>query len=77
MIDIKYVITCPFSACNDMTQGHIKVEPIIKCCLGVHKMSFIIFLVSFGWVLWHINQCRLFNAKSCLYIYIYIYIKCI
>ena len=26
------------------------------------------------WVLWHINPCRLFNAKSCLYIYIYIYI---
>ena len=24
--------------------------------------------------LWHINPCRLFNAKSCLYIYIYIYI---
>ena len=26
-------------------------------------------------VLWHINSCRLFNAKSCfIYIYIYIYI---
>ena len=24
----------------------------------------------FGWVLWHINHCRLFNAKSSLYIYI-------
>ena len=23
-------------------------------------------------VLWHINQCRLFHFKSCLYIYIYI-----
>ena len=23
-----------------------------------------------GWVLWHINHCRLFNAKSSLYIYI-------
>ena len=23
-----------------------------------------------GWVLWHINHYRLFNAKSCLYIYI-------
>ena len=20
-----------------------------------------------GWVLWHINPCRSFNAKSCLY----------
>ena len=24
----------------------------------------------FGLVLWHINHCRLFNAKSSLYIYI-------
>ena len=23
-----------------------------------------------GWILWHINHCRLFNAKSSLYIYI-------
>ena len=27
-------------------------------------------LVWVGWVLWHINHCRLFNAKSSLYIYI-------
>ena len=27
-------------------------------------------MVWFGWVLWHINHCRLFNAKSSLYIYI-------
>ena len=27
-------------------------------------------MIWFGWVLWHINQCRLFNAKSSLYIYI-------
>ena len=26
--------------------------------------------IWFGLVLWHINHCRLFNAKSCLYIYI-------
>ena len=24
--------------------------------------------VWFGWILWHINHCRLFNAKSSLYI---------
>ena len=24
----------------------------------------------FGWVLWRINHCRLFNAKSSLYIYV-------
>ena len=27
-------------------------------------------MIRFGWVLWHINLCRLFNAKSSLYIYI-------
>ena len=28
-------------------------------------------MIWFGWVLWHINHCRLFNAKSSLFIYIY------
>ena len=27
-------------------------------------------MIWFGWVLWCINHCRLFNAKSSLYIYI-------
>ena len=27
-------------------------------------------MIWFGLVLWHINDCRLFNAKSFLYIYI-------
>ena len=27
-------------------------------------------MIWFGWVLWHINHCRLFNGKSSLYIYI-------
>ena len=27
-------------------------------------------MIWFGWVLWHLNQCRLFNAKSFLCIYI-------
>ena len=27
-------------------------------------------MIWFGWVLWQINHCRLFNAKSSLYIYI-------
>ena len=26
-------------------------------------------MICFGWVLWHINHCWLFNAKSSLYIY--------
>ena len=24
-------------------------------------------MIWFGWVLWHINHCWLFNAKFCLY----------
>ena len=28
-------------------------------------------MIWFGWVLWHINHCTLFNAKTSLYIYIY------
>ena len=31
---------------------------------------FIFFLIWFDCVLWHINHCRSFNAKSSLYIYI-------
>ena len=27
-------------------------------------------MIWLGWVLWHINHCRLFNTKSSLYIYI-------
>ena len=27
-------------------------------------------MIWFGWFLWHINYCRLFNAKSSLYIHI-------
>ena len=27
-------------------------------------------MIWFGWVLWHINYCWLFNAESSLYIYI-------
>ena len=26
-------------------------------------------MIWLGWVLWHINHCRLFNAKSSLYIH--------
>ena len=31
---------------------------------------FVLRIVRFGLVLWHINHCRLFNAKSSLYIYV-------
>ena len=29
-----------------------------------------IYMIWFGWVLWYISHCMLFNAKSCSYIYI-------
>ena len=32
-------------------------------------------IVRFVWVLWHFNHCRLFNAKSSLYIYKYMICK--
>ena len=32
--------------------------------------TYILNMIWFGWVLWYINHCRLFNAKSSLYIYI-------
>ena len=28
-----------------------------------------VYVCLFVWVLWHINLCRLFNAKFCLYVY--------
>ena len=31
---------------------------------------YLIDIIWLGWVLWHINDCRLFNTKSFLYIYI-------
>ena len=34
------------------------------------KSSLYIYMIWLGWVLWHINHCRLFNAKSSFYIYI-------
>ena len=27
-------------------------------------------MIWLGWLLWRINHCRIFNAESCLYIYI-------
>ena len=33
-------------------------------------MIFCLGWVGLGWVLWHINNCRLFKAKSFLYIYV-------
>ena len=41
-----------------------------KLNFHVYLLQEIQILVWFGLVLWHINHCWLFNAKSCLYIYI-------
>ena len=40
---------------------------VIQCqILFIHIYQ--IYMIWFGWVLWHINYWRLFNAKSSLYI---------
>ena len=42
---------------------------VIQCrILFIHIYQ--IYKIWFSWILWHINQCRLFNAKSSSYIYI-------
>ena len=42
--------------------GYLMPNPFYTYTLDIYDL--------FGWVLWHINHCRLFNAKSFLYIYI-------
>ena len=44
--------------------GYLMPNPLYTHILNIHD------LVRFGWVLWHINFYRLFNAKSSLYTYI-------
>ena len=44
--------------------GYLMPNPLSTYILNIYD------LVGLGWVLWHINHCRLFNAKSSLYIYI-------
>ena len=52
-----------------------------KSCLGkqaIKRQNVLILIDIFYWfhsVLWHINPCELFNAKSWLYLYI-IYVIC-
>ena len=41
---------------------------LINHLSGLHAYPFV--FTWFGWVLWHISRCRLFNAKSTLFIYI-------
>ena len=44
--------------------GYFMPNSLYKYILNIYD------LVWFGWVLWHINHCWLFNAKFSLYIYI-------
>ena len=44
--------------------GYLMPNPLYTYILNIYD------LVWFGWVLWHINHCRLFNAKSLLCMYI-------
>ena len=44
-------------------QGYLMPNPLYTYILNIYR-------IWFGRVLWHINHCRLFNAKSFLYIYI-------
>ena len=45
------------------TVGYLMPNPLYTYILNIY-------MIWFGLVLWHINYCRLFNAKSSLYIYI-------
>ena len=42
--------------------GYLMPNPLYTYILNIYDLV--------GSVLWHINHCRLFNAKSCFYIYI-------
>ena len=43
--------------------GYSMPNPLYTCILNIY-------MIWFGWVLWYINHCWLFNAKPSLYIYI-------
>ena len=44
--------------------GYLMPNPLYTHTLNIYDLG-----IWFDWVLWHINHCRLFNAKSSLYIY--------
>ena len=62
---IKYVWFCLVGFYGISTiVGYLMPNPLYTYILNIYN------LVWFGWVLWYINHCRLFNAKSSLYIYV-------
>ena len=50
--------------------GFYGISTIVDYLMPNPLYTYISNMIWFGWVLWHINPCRLFNAKSSLYIYI-------
>ena len=42
----------------------------IYICIYIYIFIYL-FIIWFGWDLWNINHCRLFNVKSCLHTYNY------
>ena len=46
------------------------ISPLVGYLISNPFYTYILDMIWFGWVLRHINHCRLFNAKSSLYIYI-------
>ena len=70
-----YALHYIFYTNMELQNGNIQPPEILvrlkkKKILFYIDMKLFRFLVFAGWVLWHINHCRLFNAKSSLYIYI-------
>ena len=63
-------IVCWNGKIHETTSLLINTTSALLVWFGLVGLGF----VWFGWVLWHINHCRLFNAKSSLYIYIIKYI---
>ena len=51
---------CQTNAKELCLSQYLPIAEVDNKCIG---------LVLFGWVLWHINHCRLFKAKSSLYMY--------
>ena len=50
--------------------GFYGISTIVGYLMPNPLYTYILNMIWFSWVLWHINHCRLFNAKSSLYIYI-------
>ena len=55
--------------------GFYGISTIVGYLMPNPLYTYILHIYDLVWVLWHINHCRLFNAKSSLYIYIK-YIGC-